>query len=91
MLPRIAERVPTAATLERLERHLEPVLGQLMSGAAVKAQRDRLGLAQPTLDRAQLEALVGALAKGTKVFAGTRRTDELFDGLADRMWKELEA
>lgn len=85
--PELPTELPTGPTLDRVEAHLRPVLGTLLAAAAIRAQRDRLGVGA-TVTRDQLAALVDALAKGTRVFAGARRTDEVFAGLLDRVLAE---
>ncbi len=76
---------PTASVQAFLEGHLEPLLGPLMAGAAIKSQCGKLGISGGQLDRPTIVLLVEALAKGTRVFAGVRRTEEVFRDLAERV------
>jgi len=76
---------PTASVQAFLEANLEHLLGPLMAGAAIKSQCAKLQLSGPQLGRAEIERLVEALAKGTRVFAGARRTEEVFEDLAERV------
>ena len=83
--------VPIDQVLAGLERHLEPVLGPLMTSAAIRAQCERLGVRGATMEHARIDALVSALAKGTRVFAGAARTREVFEGLTERLIAEAQA
>lgn len=82
--------IPRDLLVKRLEQRLTPVLGELMAKASIRAQLNKLEVDDETLSPREVEALLDALAKGMRVFVGSRRTQTVTDSLREILFSEVE-
>ncbi len=73
---RVAEDVRTAAALDAITRAVAPYIGDTMARASTLAHARKLGIAEPTVTAAKVEALLQALSNGLNVFVGKARSAE---------------
>ncbi len=66
----------TADALQTITRAMAPYLGDTMARASTLAHSRRLGIAEPSVQPAQLEALLQGLSNGLNVFVGKARSAE---------------
>lgn len=66
-------------TFDAMIRVLAPYLGENMARAAVYSHRDRLGLNQRELTRADVDGLLDRLGPGLVVFVGREKTEHILD------------
>lgn len=66
----------TADALEAIIRAVSPCVGETMARAATLAHCRRIGIAEPAVEAAQVEALLQGLSNGLNVFVGKARSAE---------------
>jgi hypothetical protein len=66
----------TADALQAITRAMAPYIGDTMARAATAAHCRRLGIAEASVDAAELERLLQALSNGLNVFVGKARSAE---------------
>jgi hypothetical protein len=71
------DAIDRAMVLDLVERTIAPVVGETLARASTRAHCEKLGASGATLTGTQANALIDRVAKGMRVFVGTRRTDEL--------------
>jgi hypothetical protein len=69
----------TEEVLAELARVLSPYVGATMAEASARAHCQKLGLAGPTLDKEQIEALITKLGSGLTVFVGRQKSQAVVE------------
>ena len=66
----------TADALQAITRAVAPYVGDTMARASTLAHSRRLGITEPSVEAAQLEALLQGHSNGLTVFVGRARSAE---------------
>jgi hypothetical protein len=73
------DRIDRARALEVVERAIAPFVGETLARASTRAHCERLGLTGTSVSPAALETVLEQVAKGMRVFVGSRQTAEVMD------------
>jgi hypothetical protein len=66
----------TAEALEAITRAMAPYIGETMARASTLAHCRKLGIGEPSVKAAEIEALLQGLSNGLNVFVGRARSAE---------------